>query len=977
MAVELATGYVTLVPSARGFSAAVQRELGPALQQAGQRAGAETSKALDAGFTASAARFGAAAVSVGKRLTTSLTLPIVAAGAAAFKTSADFESSMAKIQGLVGIAGDEVASMRDRVLELSGQTAKSPQELADALFFLTSAGLRGDDALAALEASAKASAAGLGATQDITLAVAGALQSYKAEGLDAAAATDILVATVRAGNLEAADLAGNLGQILPVASAAGVGLEEVGGAVALITRTGLGASEAITGIRAAILALQSPTAEAAKALADAGVSTDRLRQVLAEQGLPAALKLVRDATGGNVEQFRRMLGSVEALNVANTILSASNEDLQATFGAVGEYAGLTDEAFQVAAETANFKLNQALANAKIALVDVGEAIAPVAGALIGFAGDAFDVFSTLPDPVQHTALGIAAVAAAAGPASIVVGRLAQGISLAVRTVGSGIGAVQSFVAGVRGVESAAGSTAGKLGTLVGRLGPAGLAGVAGVAAAALGIGAVVLDRWNQRKEEARRRTEAFTQALRDDSGALGENTRATVLNELQRRHQLDDLGRLRGHLESGRAAIDVFTAAIAGNTDAQREFRRALIASGEIEFKSPYTSQLRELTDAFVENGEIASYAMRGNVGLARSLQDLTDAHSDARAAVEATSDAERTAADVSRELAAAQRELSDLVAAGVTSGREYEAATARVTALQREQDRISRAVADATGQVAAEADDAAMSLDRLSGIITELFGTTLNAEQASLRWRDAIASLADTIAENGNTLDISTEKGRANRQAMVDATEAALSYASAIVQQTGNVEAANLVLVDHINQMIGAARQAGLSEQAALQYAASLLGIPPDVATTIANTGDLAKLVVDRYRTEGLAKIPGNVHTTVTADTAQAEANLARVFRVLRDLTRTTGRSFGELFGSGSIIEARAHGGPVVAGHAYVVGERRPELFVPDVDGFIHPSVPTGGDTITVYGRSDDELIRQLERIQRRKALLVSGRLR
>lgn len=975
MAVELATGYVTLIPSARGFSAAVQRELGPALQQVGQRAGAETSKALETGFAASAARFGTAAVSVGKRLTTSLTFPLVAAGAAAFKTSADFESSMSKIQGLVGIAGDEVASMRDRVLDLAGQTAKSPQELADALFFLTSAGLRGDEAMAALEASAKASAAGLGATQDITLAVAGALQSYKAEGLDAAAATDILVATVRAGNLEASDLAGNLGQILPVASAAGVGLEEVGGAVALITRTGLGASEAITGIRAAILALQSPTAEAAKALTTAGVSTDQLRRVLAEQGLPAALKLVREATGGNVEQFRRMLGSVEALNVANTILSASNEDLEATFGQVADFAGLTDEAFQVASETANFKLNQALANVKIALVDAGEALAPVAGALIGFASDAFDQFSRLPDPVQNTALGIAAVAAAAGPASVVVGKLSQGISAAVRTVGSGIGAVQSFVAGVRGLKTGAAGAAGKLGTFLNRLGPAGLAGAAGAAAAAIGIGALVLDRWNQKKEEARRRTEAFTQALREDSGALGENTRATVENELQRKNQLDDLGRLRGHLKSGRAAIDVFTEAVAGNTDAQREFRRALVESGEVRFESPYPSQVRDLTDAFIENGEIAFHNLKGNRDLAVSLRDLTSAHSGARAAFKATSDAQRTAADVSRDLAAAQTELSDLVAAGVTSGREYAAATERVTALQREQDEITRAVADATGQVAAEADDAAVSLDQFSDIINELFGMTIDAEQASLRWRDAIADLAETVSENGNTLDINTEKGRANRQAMLDATEAALAYAGAIVQQTGNVAAANFVLVDHISQMVGAARQAGLSEQAALEYAAALLGIPPDVATTIANTGDLAKLVVDRYRTEGLDKIPAAKSTVVTADTSQAKAAVEELSRKIVDL----GGRFA-LFVDGRRAQGpqfRQHGGPVVAGQAYIVGETRPELFVPDVDGFIHPNVPTVGDTITVYGRSDDELIRQLERIQRRKALLVSGRLR
>jgi hypothetical protein len=36
----------------------------------------------------------------------------------------------------------------------------------------------------------------------------------------------------------------------------------------------------------------------------------------------------------------------------------------------------------------------------------------------------------------------------------------------------------------------------------------------------------------------------------------------------------------------------------------------------------------------------------------------------------------------------------------------------------------------------------------------------------------------------------------------------------------------------------------------------------------------------------------------------------------------------------------ARATGGPVSRGRAYLVGERRPELFVPDDDGWIHPSV-------------------------------------
>lgn len=47
-------------------------------------------------------------------------------------------------------------------------------------------------------------------------------------------------------------------------------------------------------------------------------------------------------------------------------------------------------------------------------------------------------------------------------------------------------------------------------------------------------------------------------------------------------------------------------------------------------------------------------------------------------------------------------------------------------------------------------------------------------------------------------------------------------------------------------------------------------------------------------------------------------------------------GSFLGSLFGG-----ARANGGPVSAGRAYVVDERRPELFVPGQSGRIIPSIP------------------------------------
>ncbi|MEJ7831735.1 MAG: hypothetical protein WKF79_02380 [Nocardioides sp.] len=58
-----------------------------------------------------------------------------------------------------------------------------------------------------------------------------------------------------------------------------------------------------------------------------------------------------------------------------------------------------------------------------------------------------------------------------------------------------------------------------------------------------------------------------------------------------------------------------------------------------------------------------------------------------------------------------------------------------------------------------------------------------------------------------------------------------------------------------------------------------------------------------------------------------------------------------GTLADGSSFVEPRAAGGPVVAGRPYLVGEKRAEIFVPKVNGLIHPRVPDVRDM-----NSDDD---------------------
>src|SRR5690606_9182697 len=122
---------------------------------------------------------------IGDTLTRRISLPIAGVGAVATKMAADVDQTFTRMQTLAGVAGDEIAGLRDRVLDLSGETGKSPLELAEALYTLNSSGLDSARAMEALEASARASAVGLGSTGAIADAVSSAMNAYARAGLSA------------------------------------------------------------------------------------------------------------------------------------------------------------------------------------------------------------------------------------------------------------------------------------------------------------------------------------------------------------------------------------------------------------------------------------------------------------------------------------------------------------------------------------------------------------------------------------------------------------------------------------------------------------------------------------------------------------------------------------------------------------------------------------------------------------------------
>jgi len=362
-------------------------------------------------------------------MTRTFTLATALVGGAAVKMATQFESSMSKITGLVGVASDQVDAWSKQLITLGPEVGKSPQELADALFFVTSAGLRGSEAIDTLTVSAKAAAAGLGETKDVADAATSALNAYGTENITAQQAVDVLTATVREGKLEASDLAGSLGRVIPVAAQMGVNFNEVGAAIASLTRIGFSADEAVTSLQASMSGLLKPTTQTEELLKKIGTSAEEVRANIKDKGLLATLQDLSDRVDGDTAAMAELFPNVRALRGVLGLVGKNAKSTADIMSRMADVTGTTQTAFEEATKTAEFRYARSLSKVKGAAIQLGNSLkGPLADAFEAVATKIAAVgnwFSGLSDNTKTLILSIAGIVAAIGPALLVLAGLVR------------------------------------------------------------------------------------------------------------------------------------------------------------------------------------------------------------------------------------------------------------------------------------------------------------------------------------------------------------------------------------------------------------------------------------------------------------------------------------------------------------------------------------------------------------------------
>ena len=368
-----------------------------------------------------------------------IAIPMGLIGGVGVKMALDFDKSMTKIKSLVGIAGDEVDKMGESARKMALATGISSQEAGDALFFITSAGLRGSDAMEALEIATKAAASGLGETKTIADLATSAMNAYGSQNMSATDATDVLTAAVREGKLESSELAGAMGGVIPIASNMGVEFHEVGAAMAAMSRTGTNAAVGATQLTAILASLKKPTDQAVQALSSMGLSTQQVQKSLAEDGLMATLEMLKNRKQEFGVDISSIFPNIRALKGVMDLTGAGMEDAKGIFDSLSNSAGATAKAFDTTSKSASFQFQAALNGAKETLTSLGQqllvAVVPAIQKAVGFIRNLYKRFTELNPTTQKLILALGAVAVALPTIITLVGGLTTALGVLISPIG--------------------------------------------------------------------------------------------------------------------------------------------------------------------------------------------------------------------------------------------------------------------------------------------------------------------------------------------------------------------------------------------------------------------------------------------------------------------------------------------------------------------------------------------------------------
>lgn len=398
---------------------------------------------------------------VGAGLTTAVTVPLAGAATAAVKTAADFESAMSNVHAIMGDTYDD--SLPKFAQQLGATTAWSAQEVAQAMQYTGMAGWTAQENIEGLKGIldlASASGTDLALTSDI---VTDAISAFGYTAADSALFADTMTAACTSANVSVETLGESYKYCGALAGTMGYELDQVTTALAVMGNNGIKGSQAGTALRSAISNLAAPTKQMKEGMDALGISLKN--QDGSMKTFEEVIDNVRTSFSGlgEAEQaaYAKQIFGKQAMAGMLAIINTSADEYDALAASIDASGGAADKAAKTQLDNLNGQLTLLKSAIEGAAIAFGNRMLPYLKRATTFAQGLMDKINGLSDAQMDNIIKWAGMAAAAGPAIMIFGKVVAGVGrgvqifnklgIAVKAAGGVMGLLTSPVMIVIGV----------------------------------------------------------------------------------------------------------------------------------------------------------------------------------------------------------------------------------------------------------------------------------------------------------------------------------------------------------------------------------------------------------------------------------------------------------------------------------------------------------------------------------------------
>lgn len=381
--------------------------------------------------------------SIGKTMTSAISLPIAAGLAYATKAAIDFDGQIQAMGPLLTNGGAITAKYRAQLDQLASSSKKwsveygvSTSAINDGMSEMIKRGYTAAQTIGAMPSVLNAAKASGDDFNDVMHVSTSVLEQYglkvnSTNGMlkNTSRVTDTLTYIANATAAGFQDMGEAMTYVGPSAHAAGISLEETAAAIGIMSNKGIEGSVAGTALRGALTRLLKPSKQNIEGFNELGISvTDFKKGTLT---LPEIIDKIKTNTKGWTDQQRAsavaLAFGTEAQAGMNALIGAGGDQLRDYTKKAENASGTTKKIADQLNNTDAAKVKKFQQSLHVLSIEIGEKLLPAFTPLLEKATDVVTAFSRMDSSTQQSIVKWGLLVAALGPAIRIFGSMNVGL----------------------------------------------------------------------------------------------------------------------------------------------------------------------------------------------------------------------------------------------------------------------------------------------------------------------------------------------------------------------------------------------------------------------------------------------------------------------------------------------------------------------------------------------------------------------